>query len=340
MRIVSLIPSGTEIVALLGASDQLIARSHECDYPPRIADLPALTAQKTRYDPDAGLDAASVDQQVASAVADNAPLYTLDQRLLAELKPDLIITQDLCSVCSIDLKSVEHIAQSIPSQPCVLSLNPKSIEDILDDIYRVGQAIGMAHQAMHEVVKLRQRMDRAEEHINPYDDGPVCGFMEWTDPIYIAGHWNVQIIERAGARHPLNEAIAKPGSGAAVGPQQAERLAGHSIAVQNEIFAATNPRYLVIAPCGLTLKQAITETNRLYRTHQWFRDLPAVNENRVMVADGNQMFNRPGPRVVDALEFMVAFINDRPQLYPAGFPAIRWSPEQIKDEVITPGVQP
>lgn len=327
MRIVSLIPSGTEIVALLGAADRLVGRSHECDYPPEITAAPALTSQNTHYDPTSGVDAKAIDTQVAQATESGHSLYTIDERQLAQLEPDLIITQDLCSVCSIDLDSVRRVAEQLPSKPRVLTLNPQSVEDILDDIYRVGDAIGMGEQAMHQVVSLRQRMDRAEEHINPYDDGHVCGFMEWTDPIYIAGHWNVQLIERAGARHPLNEAVAKPGSGAAVGPQQAERIAGHSIAVPSEIFAATNPRYLVIAPCGLTLEQAIHETNQLFKAHEWFRQLPAVKEGRVAVVDGNQMFNRPGPRVVDALEFMVAFINDRPQLIPEQFPFRRWTPE-------------
>lgn len=326
MRIVSLIPSGTEIVALLGATDALVGRSHECDFPPEITSAPALTAQNTHYDPGSGIDAKAIDTQVAAATQSGQSLYTIDEDQLAELAPDLIITQDLCSVCSIDLDAVRRVASRLPSNPRVLTLNPQSIEDILDDIYRVGDAIGMSEQAMHQVVKLRQRMDRAEEHINPYDDGPVCGFMEWTDPIYIAGHWNVQLIERAGAQHPLNAAVAKPGSGAAVGPQQAERLAGHSIAVKNEIFAATTPRYLVIAPCGLTLDQARHETNQLFKNHAWFRDLPAVKNNRVAIVDGNQMFNRPGPRVVDALEFMVAFINDRPNLIPEGFPYERWTP--------------
>lgn len=325
MRIVSLIPSGTEIVALLGASDALVGRSHECDFPPQIASVPELTAQNTHYDPASGIDAKAIDAQVAAATQSGQSLYTIDEEKLAELAPDLIITQDLCSVCSIDLDSVRRVASRLPSNPRILTLNPQSIEDILDDIYRVGDAIGMSEQAMHQVVKLRQRMDRAEEHINPYDDGPVCGFMEWTDPIYIAGHWNVQLIERAGARHPLNAAVAKPGSGAAVGPQQAERLAGHSIAIPNEIFAATNPRYLVIAPCGLTLDQARHETNQLFRYHAWFRSLPAVKDNRVAIVDGNQMFNRPGPRVVDALEFMVALINDRPHLIPHDFPYEIWS---------------
>jgi len=328
MRIVSLIPSGTEIVALLGAVDALVGRSHECDYPPGITIRPALTTQNTHYDPESGTDAKAIDTQVANAIDSGQSLYTLDEDALADLRPDLIITQDLCSVCSIDVDSVQRAADRLPTKPVVLSLNPHSIEDILDDIYRVGEVIGMGNQAMHEVVKLRQRMDRAEEHINPYDDGPVCGFMEWTDPIYIAGHWNVQLIERAGARHPLNEAVAKPGSGAAVGPQQAERVAAHSIAVPTKIFVAAQPKHLVIAPCGLTLDQARIETERLYNNTEWFRQLPAVQNNRVAIVDGNQMFNRPGPRVVDALEFMVGWLNDRPQLIPTNFPWLSWSPNQ------------
>lgn len=323
MRIVSLIPSGTEIVALLGAADALVGRSHECDFPPEVTSAPALTTQNTHYDPASGVDAKAIDTQVADATQSGQSLYTIDEAKLAELKPDVIITQDLCSVCSIDLDSVRRVAERLPSKPRLLTLNPQSVEDILDDIYRVGEAIGMGEQAMHQVVSLRQRMDRAEEHINPYDDGPICGFMEWTDPIYIAGHWNVQLIERAGARHPLNEAVIKPGSGAAVGPQQAERVAGHSIAVPAEIFAATQPRYLVIAPCGLTLEQALDETRKLHNEHAWFRELPAVKDGRVVVVDGNQMFNRPGPRLVDAFEFLVGFVQDRPGLIPEGFPWAR-----------------
>jgi len=328
MRIVSLIPSGTEIIALLGAESMLVGRSHECDFPPAVLSVPALSSQRTYFDPESGAGAKAVDEQVAASVQSGESLYEIDIKELTKLEPDLIITQDLCSVCSIDLDTVREAAQSMRNKPAILTLNPKTVEDILDDIYRVGEAIGMGERAMHEVVNLRQRMDRAEEHINPYDDGPVCGFMEWTDPIYVAGHWTVQIIGRAGARHPLNEVVAKPGSGAAVGPQQAERIAGHSIAVPTELFCTTNPQYLVIAPCGLTLAQAIAETNRLYADEPWFRTLPAVINNKVAVVDGNQMFNRPGPRVVDALEFMVGWLNRCEHLIPNDFPWTQWTPSK------------
>lgn len=327
MRVVSLVPSATEIVCLIGGRDALVGRSHECDFPPGLEAVPVLTAARTGADMALADASARIDAQVREATEEGRPLYDLDADLLADLRPDLIITQDLCSVCSIDLASVRRVAAGLDPEPAILSLDPKTVEDILDDVLRVGRAMGMERAAMHAVVSLRERADRALEHVNPYVDGPVVGFMEWTDPIFVAGHWNVQLIERASGRHPLNETVARPGSGAAVGPQQAERVAGHSIAVVPEIFAAARPERLVIAPCGLTLDQAWAETEKLL-THAWFRDLPAVRAGRVAVVDGNQMFNRPGPRVWDALEFLVGWLNDRPELIPAGFPWRAWSPDQ------------
>ena len=324
MRVVSLVPSATEILCSVGAGDMLVGRSHECDHPPGLGGVPVLTGSRTHADfanPDAS---AGIDAQVRAATEAGEPLYTLDERLLADLKPDLILTQDLCSVCSIDGASVRAVAGSLDPSPGVLALNPKTVEGVYDDMLRVGGAVGMERQAMHAVVSLRERADRALEHVNPYIDGPVVGFMEWTDPVFVAGHWSVQLIERAGGRHPLNRAVPKPGSGAAVGPQMAERVAGHSIAVEPEMFAAVRPEALVIAPCGLTLDQAWAETGKLAE-RGWFRALPAVRAGRVAVVDGNQMFNRPGPRLIDALEFLVGWLNDREHLIPRGFPWRPWS---------------
>ncbi len=323
MRIVSLLPSATEILALIGAADRLVGRSHECDHPGGLGHLPALTASRAGSAPGHALvgDMApsAIDERVRTLNDAGQPLYTLDEARLASLEPDLIITQDVCAVCSIDHATVLSAAERMPGTPRVLSLNPETVEGVLDDILAVGSAIGMEREAMHAVVGLRERADRALEHVNPYTEGPVVGFMEWTDPIYVAGHWSVQLIERAGGRHPLNETVARPGSGAAVGPQQAERVAGKSIAVSSNVFAAVKPDHLVIAPCGLTLAQSIAETDRLLE-QAWFRELPAVRAGRVAIVDGNQMFNRPGPRLYDALEFLVGRLNDRPSLIPEGFP--------------------
>lgn len=325
MRVVSLVPSATEILCLIGAGHTLVGRSHECDHPAAVGGVPALTGSRTGADFGDPGASASIDEQVRAATAAGEALYTLDDRLLADLRPDLILTQDLCSVCSIDDRTVRQVAGSLDPRPEVLSLNPKTVEDIYDDILRVGEAVGMARQAMHAVVSLRERADRALEHVNPYIDGPVVGFMEWTEPVFVAGHWSVQLIERAGGRHPLNRAVPRPGSGAAVGPQMAERIAGHSIAVEPEMFAAVRPGALVIAPCGLTLEQAWAETDKL-AAKGWFCALPAIRAGRVAVVDGNQMFNRPGPRVIDALEFLVGWLNGREDLIPEGFPWEPWRP--------------
>lgn len=319
MRVVSLIPSATEIVALLGAEDALVGRSHECNFPEGIGSARVLTNAKTDYDPIRGDDPRVLNDTVSSSVGSGESLYVLDEQGLADLEPDLVITQDLCKVCSIDAPSVERAIARLDSKPEVLVLNPESVEDIMDDIVRVGRAMGLDARAMEAVVGLRARMDHAEVHVNPYDDTHVVGFMEWCDPIYVGGHWNVQLIERAGGRHPLNPTRIVHGSGAAVGPQQAQRIGGKSIAVSRDEFVGSDPGSLVIAPCGLSLEQTRSEYARLV-AQDWFSSMRCVCEGRVALVDGDQMFNRPGPRIVDALEFMVGFVSGVDSLIPCDFP--------------------
>jgi len=323
MRVVSLLPAATEILAAIGGDHLLVARSHECDHPPHLGNLgtlPALTSQ--REPPGSGASPGDIDERVRSLRGEALPLYTLDEVRLADLRPDVILTQDLCDVCSIDLASVERVASSLDPKPRVLALNPTTIEGVFDDVLRVGAAVGLERNARDLAVSLRNRLHAATEHVNQFVEGPVVGFMEWTDPIFIAGHWTVQLIERAGGRHPLNETVAKPGSGAAVGPQQAERVAGKSIAVTPDIFAAARPEALVVCPCGVGLDEAVAQTRDLLK-QGWFRELPAVRGGRVACVDGNAMFNRPGPRLVDAFEWLVGWLQNRPELIPAGFP---WMP--------------
>ncbi|MEM8756728.1 MAG: ABC transporter substrate-binding protein [Planctomycetota bacterium] len=316
MRIVSLLPSATEIVDLLGAGGKIVGRSHECDHPPGL-DAPVLTAQRTAF-----TEPAAVDAQVSASLAAGESLYTLDVGRLAELAPDVILTQDLCDVCSIDLHTVRAAARTIAertgNEPAVVSLNPETIEGVIDDVLTVGRAIGRATQARDAAVTLRGRFHTAQDYVNPYDEGPVVGFMEWTEPVFVAGHWSVQMIERAGGRHPLSPTEPKPGTGLAVGPQQAERVAGKSVRVSNEAFAESSPELLVITPCGLSLDQTREAAERL-RGQAWFDGLPAVRSGRVALVDGNQHFNRPGPRLAEAFEFLVGFVQDRPELIPGGF---------------------
>jgi ABC-type Fe3+-hydroxamate transport system substrate-binding protein len=335
MRVVSLLPSATEtLLAITGPSAldgsgpvHLVGRSHECDWPAGVGleKVPVLTAARIAF-----TTSAEVDQAVKSHLAGGEngeggsggaqSLYTLDIPRLKSLRPDLIITQDLCHVCSIDLTTVRSVAAQLSPQPAILSLNPHTFEAVFDDVLAVGQAINLEAAATSAIVALRERAYRAEEYINPYADRPSVAFLEWTDPIFVGGHWTPQMIERAGGQHPLNSTIAHEGSGAAVGPiGQTLRQAGKSIQITESALIASRPEYVIICPCGLSLEQAWRETEVLSKK-KWWGDLPAVKRGRVAVVDGNQMFNRPGPRLVDAMEFLVGFLNDRPEVIPHGFP--------------------
>ena len=313
-RIASLLPSATEIVALLGATDQLVARSHECDFPPAVLAVPAVTSQNTT-----ARSPAAIDAMVREQLATGGDLYRIDQDALARARPDVIITQDLCAVCSISLDTVRGLAAALSPVPQITSLNPETFEAVLDSILTVGDAIGSAAQAQQAVVELRERFFAAADIVNPFADGPVVAFLEWTDPLYIGGHWTPQLVERAGGRHLLNPCQAKPGSGAAIGPQNAERVAGPSVRVPPEIFEAIKPEYVIVCPCGVGLADAVAQTHELAQ-REWFKNTPAFQNGRIAIVDGNHMFNRPGPRLVDAFEWLAGWLNDRPELIPADFP--------------------
>lgn len=331
-RIISLLPSATELLCAIGGGHLLVGRSHECDWPPSITHLPSLTSQVIPISHETSLSPAQIDALVRehlapttsdpSATAPTAQsLYRIDGAAIAALRPDIIITQDLCGVCSIDLATVRALAAGLAPSPTIISLNPTTVEDMLDDALRLGEAVGLADEARRAVVALRDRLFRAGEHVNPFDDGPSLAFLEWTDPLFTAGHWTVQLIERAGARHPLNPTIiAAPHAGAAAGPQHGERKAPHSFAITTQQLVASLPQALVICPCGLNLEATHAAAASL-ACQPWWQDLPAVRSNRVAIVDGNQMFNRPGPRLVDAFEWLVAWLHNLPT--PPGFP---WRP--------------
>ncbi len=318
MRVVSLVPSASEILCLVGGDPMLVGRSHECDHPPSITDRPVLTESRLH-----GLgSSAEIDRSVADASRAGACLYNLDAQRLRDLRPELILTQSLCGVCSVDLPAVEAIAADLDPPPRVLALDPHSLEDVLDDILAVGEAVGRQHEALDAVVALRNRMDEAANHVNPFAEGPRALVLEWTDPPFAAGHWTPQLVERAGATHPLNTTAPMAGAGAGSAAHGAFRIAGPSIRVDPQAIAAAAPEAIIIAPCGLTLDRAMDDARNLMVT-DWFRELPAVHRGKVAVVDGNEMFARPGPRLIDAFEFLVGFLNDLPHLIPEGFP---WRP--------------
>ncbi|HRP63418.1 MAG TPA: ABC transporter substrate-binding protein [Phycisphaerales bacterium] len=302
MRIVSLLPSATETLCAIGGGHLLVGRSHECDFPSSIAHLPVLTAQKT-----AGGTSAEIDQQVRDALntesvsTGSVSLYSLNVDLLRSLQPDLILTQDLCEVCSIDLSTVRTIAASLDPQPHILSLDPHSLDDVFDDMLRVGEAAGLVSRSREAMIALRERAWAAREYVNAYIEGPIVAFLEWMDPLFVGGHWTPQLIQFAGGRHTLNA----PGE--------------KSRRISPEELIETMPERLIICPCGYNMAAIERELPAL-QSQRWWKLLPAVQDGKIALVDGNQMFNRPGPRLVDALCWLVAWLHDLPELTPTGFP--------------------
>ncbi|MBS0189455.1 MAG: ABC transporter substrate-binding protein [Planctomycetes bacterium] len=319
-RVVSLLPSATESLCAIGGGHLLVGRSHECDFPPSVRGLPVLTSQTIRE-----TEPAAIDARVREELAAGRSLYRVDEALLRSLKPDVILTQDLCAVCSIDLATVRGMAEALNPKPAIVSLNPTTFEDVLDDLLTVGGAVGREGEAVQVVAALRERVFAASEFVNAFEDGPNVVFLEWTDPLFVGGHWTPQLIERAGGRHPLNAPVARAEAGAAAGPQMAERIAGKSVRVAPEIVEAINPDAIVIAPCGMNLEETRRCAGRLVG-QPWFAGTRAAQTRRIALVDGNQMFNRPGPRLVDAFEFLVGWLNARPEVIPADFP---WEPIQF-----------
>ncbi|MEM1423164.1 MAG: ABC transporter substrate-binding protein [Planctomycetota bacterium] len=322
MRIVSLIPSATEIVVKLAGAEPLVGRSHECDHPPEAAHAAVLTTPRTT-----SLDPAQIHEQVSSSASAGHSLYQLHADRLRRLAPDLIITQDLCDVCSIDLDTVRAVARELDPQPEIVALDPGSLEGVYDDILTIGRAIEREEEAHRLIVELRQRFHDAADHANPYTEPVRTLFLEWTDPPFVGGHWTPQLIERAGGAHTLNPTEPLPGAGAGAGAHAAHRTAGKSFRVAPEDIVASAPDAIIVAPCGVPLDRVHEETDALMRT-DWFPDLPGVRSGRVALVDGNQMFNRPGPRLVDAFRWLVGWLNGIPHLIPEGFPWSDYTPSR------------
>lgn len=304
LRVVSLLPSATEVLCRIPGGRELLAgRSHECNFPGGLEDLPVLTGQRTHATTSAEIDA-EVRATLAATPEGASPatsLYTLDADLLRELRPDVILTQDLCNVCSIDLETVRGVARTLDPAPEIVSLDPMSFEGVLDDVLRIGEAVGLDAAAHAAMVELRGDWWTAVDYVNPYLDGPEVAFLEWMKPVFIGGHWTPQMIRAAGGRHSLNEPGAK------------------SRVIEPEDLIASMPDRLIICPCGFTIEQTRADLVSL-TGERWWPMLPAVQEGRVVIVDGDAMFNRPGPRLADAFRWLVGWINDCPDLIPPGFP--------------------
>lgn len=251
-----------------------------------------LTSQKTKFNPDSDNPARDIDTQVRQALATSSSLYNIHESELLALKPQVILTQSLCEVCSVDLVSVERLVHREMRGQCeVLDLNPQSLNQVLEDLVRVGQALGVPQAGEQVASELKQRVQRAIARVPVKAKRPNLFFLEWTDPVFVGGHWTPEIIQLAGGTYLYNS----PGS--------------KSVCIRDEL-AVIRPQEVdicFVCLCGIDLAQ----TRNLMRIFlnqpekQWFKQTKAYTSGAVVLVDGNIMFNRPGPRLVDCLEFCV-----------------------------------
>ncbi|MBP9145597.1 MAG: cobalamin-binding protein [Thermoanaerobaculia bacterium] len=281
MRIVSLVPNATEILFALGAGDDVVGVSHECDFPPEARTRPILTGSALTP----GMTPHEVDAAVSAQLASGASLYTLDEERLAALDPDLLFTQELCPVCAVSTAQVGGAVAPMARCPEVLSLDPTRLEDVLADILHVGERLGRSAAAECLVDDLRARLERVERatHGRPR---PTVVALEWLDPPFLGGHWVPQMIAIAGGRDPF-----------AVAPGERSRRA-----TWDEI-AAADPDWIVAMPCGFDAAGAAGEVAKLAGDPLWSQ-LRAVRSGRVAAVDANGCFSRPGPRLVDGIEHL------------------------------------
>ncbi len=286
-RIVTLLPSATEIVCALGFESDLVGRSHECDFPASVKWLPALTEPK--FNPKGS--SAEIDARVKTIVRDALSVYRVDATKLRELRPDVIVTQSQCEVCAVNQADVdEAVAQWTGTRPKVVSLAPYSLADVFSDMQRVASALGAPKRGDKLVHDLQMRCGEIREVASRLKNKPTVACIEWIEPMMAAGNWMPTLVEMAGGRNLFGKA------------------GEHSPWMKFEELAAADPEVILVAPCGFGIPRASEELHLLQKQNGW-KQLGAVRDRRVFVADGNQYFNRPGPRIIESLEILAELIH-------------------------------
>ena len=291
-RIVSLLPAATEIAAALGLMDQVVGVSHECDFPEPASRRPRVTQCPIHH---AGLTSAEVDEWVRRALRENGTIYSLDEPLLRTLRPDVILTQQLCDVCAVGYGTVAKLAQSLPGPPLVVSLEPTSVTDIFDDIRSVADACGVRRCADQLIGDLSNRVANVRERATGIPDRPRCFLMEWVDPPFCSGHWGPELVEIAGGHDPLG------------------RKHQPSAQVDWQQVLDARPEIILLALCGYDIDRARRDYELLGR-FRGFDSIPAAQAGQIHIVNASAYFARPGPRIVDSLEILAGI------LHPTEFP--------------------
>ena len=293
LRIASLLPSATEIVCALGLEENLIGITHECDYPSSVTGKPHLTASRISHET---MTSAEIDHAVRSQLDGHGSIYDLNEKLLAELKPDLILTQELCEVCAVSYKTVQKAAKMYVADAQVLSLEPNTIEDIFENIKTVGDLCGVSEKAEEVVKDLQNRLDEIRAKTKTIKNRPRVFMLEWLEPPFAPGHWVPQQVEIAGGVCLSGEAGKK------------------SVTTTYEKIVETQPDILVFIPCGYYTEDILRQLpNTVFP--ESFSEIPAIKNGEVWALDATSYFSRPAPRVIDGAEILAKIVH--PEIFGA-----------------------
>lgn len=299
-HIVTLLASATEIVCALGYEDALVARSHECDYPASVTKLPACTESKI----DTRKSSREIDDQVKSIVEQGLSVYRVDGNLLKQLQPDVIVTQTQCEVCAASPKDLDRAVRDwTGAEPRIVSLEPNALADVWTDIQNVAEALGAPDRGERLGAELQARLCAIEAQTEQSAHRPSVACIEWIDPLMAAGNWMPELVGMAGGENVFGEA------------------GQHSPWMSWEALCHTDPDVILILPCGYDITETRRNLPALIRRPEW-SNLRAVTTGRVYIADGNQYFNRPGPRLAESLEIMAELLH--PELFGFGHEGIGW----------------
>ena len=285
MRICSLLPGATEIAYLLGLGDQVVGVTHECDYPSEAKQKPLVV--QSVIDPNR-MSSQEIDRKVGELLQAGKGLYSIDTEAFLTAAPDFILTQGLCDVCALDYDEVVKAARLLPLMPTILSLNPHSLSDVLEDITRVGAATGRDVRSDALVGDLRRRIDGVGIREPDYRPRVVC--LEWFEPLYVAGHWVPEMVTLAGGFDPLG------------------RKGEPSFKIEWQNVIDAKPDVVLLMPCGFDMRRTVKESAPL-RSREGWNELPAVKTGNVYALNGNAYFSRPGPRLVNGLEILARIIH-------------------------------
>jgi iron complex transport system substrate-binding protein len=299
-KIISLLPAATEIICALGLEQNLIGRSHECDYPEAVKSLPICSEAK--FIP--GSSSLQIDKQVKEILTDALSIYTVNKEIIKSLNPDVVITQTQCEVCAVSLKDVEEALENLLDKDAnIISLEPNTLDDIFADIQRIADTLDVSREGQNLLELLNERIDIIRHKLKFITDKPSVACIEWIEPLMLAGNWTPELVDIAGGRSILTQ------------------NGKHSPFVDWDDIRLQDPDTIIVMPCGFSIERTMKEMNILLSL-PGFDELKAVKNNRLYIVDGNQYFNRSGPRIVDSIEILAEIIN--PKQFIFGYEGEGW----------------